>query len=59
MEKGKLCFDYKFAASDDDSEIIITTTGKLTSQTYNPDFVLSAKVVVHECLIQHIKLKLC
>ncbi len=58
-EADAIDFDFKFASSEDDSEIIITTTGKMISNDFKPDFILSAKVSVHDSLIRYVKLKLC
>jgi len=58
-EADAIDFDWKFASSEDESEIIITTTGKLISNDFKPDFILSAKVSVHDSLIRYIKFKLC
>jgi len=58
-EPGFVEFDYKFAQSEDEEEIIITTTGKMVSQGFQPDFILSCKVGINDCLIRHAKLKIC
>jgi len=58
-ESGQGEFNYKFASSDDEREIIITTTGKLISNGFEPDFILSAKISIEDSLIRYAKLKIC
>ena len=58
-EPGASNFSYKFALSDDGQELILTTTGKLIAQGYQPDFILSAKISMEKNQIEHLKLKLC
>lgn len=52
-------FSYNFAASDDESEIIVSAAGKLVSQAFQQDFTMSAKISLTENLIKYVKLQLC
>jgi len=38
--------------------IILTTNGKLVSDETQSDFILSAKILIDQPLIKHIKLKI-
>lgn len=58
-EQEALQFDYKFAYGDDNNEIIISTSGKMMANGSQPNFILSAKILLNENLIKHIKLRLC
>jgi len=57
-EPDQLEFDYKFDYSSDDNEVILTTSGKLNGENIQSNFVISAKMFVEECWINHVKLQI-
>ncbi len=57
-EAGQFEFSYKFAFPEEHDMIILTTSGKLSSEENQSDFILSAKVLIDQPLIKHIKLKI-
>jgi len=57
-ESNQLEFEYKFGYSSDDSEIILTTSGKLVGENMMSNFVMSTKMLVQEGWINHVKLQI-
>lgn len=57
-EPGQFEFEYKFAFPEESDMIILTTNGKLVSDETQSDFILSAKILIDQPLIKHIKLKI-
>jgi len=57
-EMNQLEYDFRFGFSGDNNEIIVTTSGRLAAIHQTSSFVISAKVLVQENLINHIKLQI-